>query len=152
MHRIDYADPTNPQIRELLRQSQKLMNELFPAEANHYLEETALLDKMVHFFAAQDTNHKYIGCGAFVIFKDYAEIKSMFVDPEYLGQNIGGALLAHMLNALPEQAVSLVRLETGTLLKSAIHLYEKNGFKYCDAFASYTENNYSLFMEKKLIT
>ena len=32
-----------------------------------------------------------------------------------------------------------------------INEIKKHGFKYCDAFANYTENNYSLFMEKKLI-
>ncbi|NCX91635.1 MAG: GNAT family N-acetyltransferase, partial [Rhodobacteraceae bacterium] len=33
---IDYADPTHPQITELLRQSHNLMDELFPDETNNY--------------------------------------------------------------------------------------------------------------------
>ena len=65
---IDYADPTHPQITELLRQSHNLMDELFPDETNNYLEIEALLDKAVHFFAAQYINGKYVGCGAFVLF------------------------------------------------------------------------------------
>ena len=151
MHQIDYADPRHPQITRLLTQSYMLMDELFPNEANSYLEVESLLEKRVHFFAAKEKNNKYVGCGAFVLFKHYAEIKSMFVDPDYRGQNIGDALLSHILNALSDKGVSVVKLETGTLLKSALTLYQKHGFKYCDAFANYTENNYSLFMEKELI-
>ncbi len=81
----------------------------------------------------------------------YAEIKSMFVDPNYRGKRIGDALLVHMLGTMADNSVPVVRLETGTLLKSALNLYRKHGFQYCDAFAHYTENNYSVFMEKKLI-
>ena len=151
MYQIDYADPRHPQITNLLRQSHMLMDELFPNEANNYLKVESLLDERVHFFAAQEKNSKYVGCGAFVLFNDYAEIKSMFVDPDYRGQSIGDALLTHMLSSLADKSVSVVKLETGTLLKSALTLYQKHGFKYCDAFANYTKNNYSLFMEKKLI-
>ena len=151
MYQIDYADPRHPQITNLLRQSHMLMDELFPNEANNYLKVESLLDEKVHFFAAQEKNSKYVGCGAFVLFNDYAEIKSMFVDPNYRGQSIGDALLTHMIGSLADKSVSVVKLETGTLLKSALTLYQKHGFKYCDAFANYTENNYSLFMEKKLI-
>ena len=151
MYQIDYADPRHPQITNLLRQSHMLMDELFPNEANNYLKVESLLDEKVHFFAAQEKNSKYVGCGAFVLFNDYAEIKSMFVDPDYRGQSIGDALLTHMISSLADKSVSVVKLETGTLLKSALTLYQKHGFKYCDAFANYTENNYSLFMEKKLI-
>jgi len=151
MYQIDYADPRHPQITNLLRQSHMLMDELFPNEANNYLKVESLLDEKVHFFAAQEKNSKYVGCGAFVLFNDYAEIKSMFVDPDYRGQSIGDALLTHMIGSLADKSVSVVKLETGTLLKSALTLYQKHGFKYCDAFANYTENNYSLFMEKKLI-
>ena len=109
------------------------------------------MDDKVHFFAAQYKNSNYVACGAFVLFNDYAEIKSMFVDPDYRGQSIGDAILTHMIGSLAKKSVSLVKLETGTLLESALALYKKHGFKYCDAFANYTENNYSLFMEKKLI-
>ena len=151
MYQIDYADPRHPQITELLRQSHRLMDKLFPNEANNYLELESLLDEKVHFFAAKEKNSNYIACGAFVLFNDYAEIKSMFVDPDYRGQSIGDALLTHMINSMANKSVSVVKLETGTLLKSALALYQKHGFKYCDAFANYTENNYSLFMEKKLI-
>ena len=151
MYQIDYADPRHPQITNLLRQSHMLMDELFPNEANNYLKVESLLDERVHFFAAQEKNSKYVGCGAFVLFNDYAEIKSMFVDPDYRGQSIGDALLTHMIGSLADKSVSVVKLETGTLLKSALTLYQKHGFKYCDAFANYTKNNYSLFMEKKLI-
>ena len=151
MHQIGYADPRHPQITRLLTQSHMLMDELFPNEANSYLELESLLDDKVHFFAAQYKNSNYVACGAFVLFNDYAEIKSMFVDPEYRGQSIGDAILTHMIGCLNKKSVSVVKLETGTLLESALALYKKHGFKYCDAFANYTENNYSLFMEKKLI-
>ncbi len=54
MHQIDYADPRHPQISRLLTQSHMLMDELFPNEANSYLEVESLLDTRVHFFAAKE--------------------------------------------------------------------------------------------------
>ena len=42
MYQIDYADPRHPQIIELLRKSHRLMDELFPNEANSYLELESL--------------------------------------------------------------------------------------------------------------
>ena len=67
------------------------------------------------------------------------------------GKRIGDALLVHMLGNLADNSVPVVKLETGTLLKSALNLYRKHGFQHCDAFAHYTKNDYSVFMEKKLI-
>ena len=36
---------------------------------------------------------------------DYAEIKSMFVDPNYRGKRIGDALLVHMLGTMADNSV-----------------------------------------------
>ena len=63
-----------------------------------------------------------------LFFSDYAEIKSMFVDPNYRGKRIGDALLVHMLGTMADNSVTVVRLETGTLLKSALNLYRSMVF------------------------
>ena len=123
------------------------MDELFPDETNNYLKIYSLSDKAVHF-AAQDINGKYVGCGAFVLFSDYAEIKSMFVDPNYRGKRIGDALLVHMLGTMADNSVPVVRLETGTLLKSALNLYRKHGFQYCDALSLYCKQLFCVHGEK----
>ncbi len=68
MYQIDYADPRHPQIIELLKKSHRLMDELFPNEANSYLELESLLDEKVHFFAAKDKNSNYVACGRICTF------------------------------------------------------------------------------------
>ena len=60
MYQIDYADPKHPQIIELLRKSHRFMDELFPSEANSYLELESLLGERVHFFATQEKNNRYV--------------------------------------------------------------------------------------------
>lgn len=94
---------------------------------------------------------KPIGCGAFKPFTMHvAEIKRMFVVPEYQGKGIG----TKILEALETWAASLQYdaciLETGTRQPDAIALYKKNGYQIIENYGQYKGVKNSVCFRKKL--
>lgn len=59
---------------------------------------------------------------------DTAEIKSMFVAPEFRGRGIGRALLEELHRIAAERGCRAVRLDTSDYLTAAINLYRSSGY------------------------
>ena len=91
------------------------------------------------------------GCGGVQIFgTEYAELKRMYVRPEFRGRRIGKLLLDHLAARAQEAGVRLLRLETGIHQSAAVRLYEAYGFRRRMAFAPYRDDPLSLYYEKSL--
>lgn len=135
--------------RHLLDAHHELMQSLFPAESNHYLELDALLAPEIRFFGAL-RNDRIIGCGALAIKAGYGEIKSMHVDETERGKGVADALLKRLIAEAKREQLPLVRLETGYKLEAAHRLYERHGFAGRGPFGEYPDDPNSLFMEKRL--
>jgi GNAT superfamily N-acetyltransferase len=92
-----------------------------------------------------------VGCGCF---KEYsssvAEIKRMFVLPEYRGRGIAASILTELENWGKEKNFTKTILETGIKQYEAIGLYTKLGYKKIDNFGQYQGNTNSICMEKLL--
>ncbi|MEL6793709.1 MAG: GNAT family N-acetyltransferase [Pseudomonadota bacterium] len=142
-------DPMKPELTALLHASHALMQSLFPAESNHYLEVEALTAPDIRFFSAR-LNDTAIGCSALKLADGYGEVKSMFVDPAARGAGAGAALLTAIEAAARTDALSLLRLETGSKLEAAHRLYARAGFAERGPFGAYADDPNSLFMEKVL--
>jgi putative acetyltransferase len=145
------TDPDNPEILELLAQSDAYMAALYPAESNHLLDLRALQRPDVTFLVAQ-VEGRIHGCGALVPAGDrsWAEIKRMFVAPAARGQRLGHRLLEALEAAARQQQLALLRLETGIHQPEAIALYRAAGFREIAPFGDYRPDPLSLFMEKRL--
>jgi putative acetyltransferase len=94
-----------------------------------------------------------VGCGAVALFEGYAEVKRMYTRER--GRGVGKALLAHIEQDARAAGKPMLRLETGTLQAAAIRLYERAGFRSCNAFGPYAtlpphRIATSLFYEKPL--
>ena len=91
-----------------------------------------------------------IGIGAVRIGVEYAELKRVYVRPEYRG---GGAA-AQLVRALEEEAskrgVRTLCLETGRRHFSALRFYERLGYVRVESFGSYVSNPVSIYMRKEL--
>lgn len=146
---VESGDPRNPIATSLLQQSHALMQELFPAESNHYLSIDDLCVPSVHFFVVQVDGH-IRGCAALAVKDGYGELKSMFVDPAARGLKLGQHLLDHIDDVARDLNLSVIRLETGDALKAAHKLYENHGYTYRGPFGDYPDDPISLFMEKQL--
>jgi putative acetyltransferase len=143
-------DPASPAARELIERLDILMSSLYPAESNHLLSVEALRQPNVTFLTAS-VDGEVAGCGAFVNQGgEYAEIKRMFVLPEFRGLKLGRRILEEIENLARASGLELARLETGIHQSEALLLYGRAGYKPRGPFGDYSEDPLSIFMEKKL--
>ena len=143
-------DPASPAARELIERLDILMSSLYPAESNHLLSVEALRQPNVTFLTA-GVDGDVAGCGAFVNQGgEYAEIKRMFVLPEFRGLKLGRRILEELENRARASRLALARLETGIHQPEALILFERAGYQRRGPFGDYSEDPLSIFMEKKL--
>ena len=91
------------------------------------------------------------GCGAFVHCGDYAELKRMYVLPEFRGLELGRRILAELETHIRAAGLVVARLETGIAQPEALGLYERSGYVRCAPFGGYADDPLSVFMEKRLV-
>ena len=146
---IEYASPRHPDIKNLLLSSHQLMKDLYPEEANSYLSISELCSSNIHFLGARQ-DKTYYGCGALHVKTDYGELKSFFVEPSVRGNGIATLIMQEILLIAKKLNLKILKLETGVGLDSALNLYKRFEFEYCEPFGNYIENGYSIFMKKEI--
>jgi putative acetyltransferase len=147
---VTVDDPASPFARGLIEQLDSHMASLYPAESNHLLPVETLRQPNVTFLTAR-VDGEVAGCGAFVNQGgEYAEIKRMFVLPEFRGLKLGRRILDELENLARASGLELARLETGIHQPEALALYERAGYQRRGPFGDYSEDPLSIFMEKKL--
>lgn len=96
-------------------------------------------------------NEVAVGCGAF---KEYepsiAEIKRMFVKPEYRGKGIASTILFELEKWAKEEKYKKSILETSFKLVNAIELYKKFGFELTERYGQYANVESSICMKKTI--
>jgi putative acetyltransferase len=148
--RIQVEDPASPAARDLIERLDKYLTGLYPAESNHLLPVESLRQPNVTFLTAS-VDGEVAGCGAFVNQGgEYAEIKRMFVLPDFRGLKLGRRILEELESLARASGLELARLETGIHQSEALLLYEKAGYQRRGPFGNYPEDPLSVFMEKKL--
>jgi len=91
-------------------------------------------------------------CGAFRVMEpEVAEVKRMFVRPEYRGCGFSKAILNELERRARECGYSKVRLETGNRQPEAIALYQRSGYRRIPNFGIYQKVESSLCFEKDLV-
>jgi len=97
-------------------------------------------------------NDKAIGCGAFRAYdQTKAEIKRMFVLPEFRGNGIGFNILKELELWAAELNYTECILETGKKQPEAIHLYQKAGYSIIPCYGQYLNVENSVCMMKSLL-
>jgi putative acetyltransferase len=143
-------DPASPEARTLIEQLDEYQRDLYPLASNHLLPVEALRRPGVTFLTVR-VDGRVAGCGTFVNQGgEYAEIKRMFVVPEFRGLQLGRRLLEELEARMRASGLTLARLETGIHQPEALRLYEKAGYRRRGPFGDYAENPLSVFMEKEL--
>lgn len=147
---VQVDDPASPAAQGLIERLDALMTSLYPSESNHLLSVETLRQPNVTFLTAS-MDGEVAGCGAFVNQGgEYAEIKRMFVLPEFRGLKLGRRILEELENLARASGLEIARLETGIHQPEALLLYEKAGYLRRGPFGDYSEDPLSVFMEKKL--
>jgi ribosomal protein S18 acetylase RimI-like enzyme len=120
------------QARKLLRAYAGFMNvdleiDGFSAE----LQSLSTVYRLPHgTFYVATKGKNYVGCAGWRRFEPgIAEVKRMFVVPQYSGQGIGRMLLEQVIAAARAHNMTRLRLEVLTSSTAAIALYRRLGFK-----------------------
>ncbi|MFT3909676.1 MAG: GNAT family N-acetyltransferase [Ferruginibacter sp.] len=93
---------------------------------------------------------EYAGCIAIrKIDADTAELKRMYVKPEFQQHGIGNALLQDALKLAKKYNYKKIRLDTLSNMTPAINLYKRNGFYEIPAYYFNPEST-AVFFEKIL--
>jgi sulfopyruvate decarboxylase subunit beta len=149
---VQLDDPRAAESRKLIDELDAYHINLYPAESNHLLPVEALCQPNVTFLTAR-VDGLVAGCGAFVNQRgEFAEIKRMYVLPQFRGLKLGRLLLAELENRIRASGLTLACLETGVRQDEALALYEKAGYRRRSAFGEYGEDPLSVFMEKRFGT
>jgi putative acetyltransferase len=91
-----------------------------------------------------------IGCvGIRMLEGDTAELKRMFVQPQYQGLKVGHQLLAGALQLAKALHYKRIRLDTLSTMHSALHLYRTYGFYEIPPYY-YNPIEGAVYMEKQL--
>jgi ribosomal protein S18 acetylase RimI-like enzyme len=92
-----------------------------------------------------------VACGALqALDPATAEIKRMYVRPAYRGRGIARQLLDALEELAFRAGNSVLRLETGAYLPSALALYRSSGYTEIPVYGEYVGNPDSVCFEKRI--
>ncbi len=146
---FNIEDPGSSEVVGLIEQLDTYLGSLYPPECNHLMPVESLRQPNVTFVVAR-VEGRAAGCGAFVKHEaGYAELKRMFVLPEFRGLGLGRQILENLEALIESSGLSVIRLETGVLQQPAVGLYQRFGYEVRGPFGDYPEDPSSIFMDKR---
>jgi putative acetyltransferase len=149
---VKIDDLTGSEIYELLQEHLRSMYLHSPPESVHALDIEALRRPEITFWTVWEGD-ELLGCGALKeLDPQHAEIKSMRTSARHLRKGVAKYLLNYILEEARRRGFRRLSLETGSMkaFEPARNLYANFGFKYCEPFADYIEDPYSVFMTREL--
>lgn len=142
--------PDTPEAVALIGELDAHLGALYAVESRHGFSVEKLLRDGVQFFVARDDGRP-AGCGGVLLVgREYAEIKRMYVRPEFRGRRIGRLMLDHLIEHARQRGFTTIRLETGIHQQEALGLYEGRGFRKIPPFGPYRDDPVSLCYELRL--
>ena len=142
--------PDSEDALALIRELDSDLGARYPERWIHGLHPEDVVDPKL-IFVVMSSDNLPIGCGALRrLDNDTAEVKRMYVKPDFRGLGYARKLLAYLESVARQSGYKSVRLETGTKQPEAIGLYESSGFGLIPAYGEYIDNPFSLCYEKKL--
>ena len=134
----------------LITELEAVLDPLYPSESRHGYSVEKLLRQGVAFFIIR-SDGILVGCGGVQLFgSEYAEIKRMYIRPQFRGHGLARLMLDHLAEYSRRNGVNVLRLETGIHQHEAIGLYERAGFKSIPPFGEYKPDPLSRFYEKRI--
>ncbi|HSK71846.1 MAG TPA: GNAT family N-acetyltransferase [Pyrinomonadaceae bacterium] len=141
------TDSDNADFRELVALLDQDLR-IRDGEEHSFYAQFNKIDRIRHAVVAYQDGQA-VGCGAI---KEYAEnaaeVKRMFVKPEWRGQGIAKRILAELESWAAELNYSECILETGKKQPEAIGLYQKSGYQIIPNYGQYEGVENSVCMRK----
>lgn len=100
-------------------------------------------------FVVAEINSEIVGCGAIrLIDQNIGEVKRMYA--KYPGKKIGQTILGFLENEAVNLGYTNLVLETRVKNESAVHFYQKQGYKVIPNYGKYTDRPEAICLEKSL--
>jgi putative acetyltransferase len=150
---IEAVDPRGGAATALIAALIQELTRIYPDEDG--MGNFALTDVLVarSAFLVGRLGDQPVACGAYrPMGSDVAEIKRMYVDPDYRGRGLGQRILQELETRARRDGYSRARLETGVLQPVAIRLYERAGYLQIGCYGIYVRNPRSVCFEKVLLS
>lgn len=144
--RVD--DMTDSQVIALIRQHLRSMEDYSPAASIHALDLDNLRSPDITFWTVWEEDD-LLGCGALKgLGGGQGEVKSMRTASAHLRKGVARQMLLHIVGEARRRGYQRLSLETGSheAFDPAKQLYASFGFEFCQPFADYQEDPYSVFM------
>ena len=145
LRQVPWDDPQAAELRE--RQRVEIERRYGPDSEPGPLPSAADVAVFLVAYVAGEP----VGCGALRPLSDAAaEIKRMFVAPEWRGKGVSVRVLDGLEQYAREQGWLALRLETGPKQPEAIRLYERAGYVRIPNYGHYAGHDDSLCYERVL--
>mgnify|MGYP000564591284 CR=1 FL=1 len=143
------TDSGNPELSELIKLLDAVLRESDGDEHAFYSQYNKL--ENIQNFVIAYLNEIPAGCGAIKKYSDNtAEIKRMYVKPEFRGKGIAKNILKELEMWAYELNYSECILETGKKQSDAVGLYKREGYKVIPNYGQYAGVELSVCMKKIL--
>jgi GNAT superfamily N-acetyltransferase len=137
MRAATVISPERPDTEDaiaLITELEAVLDPLYPSESRHGYSVEKLLRQGVAFFIIRNDG-VLVGCGGVQLFgSEYAEIKRMYIRPQFRGRGFAQLMLDHLAEHSRRNGVNVLRLETGIHQHEAIGLYERAWLQIDPAF------------------
>jgi putative acetyltransferase len=142
--------PDTADAQALIAELEGELAPFYPSESRHGYSVEKLLAEGVAFFLIHADGIP-AGCGGVqLVGNEYAELKRMYVRPQFRGLGLARLMLDHLADYAKRHGVRVLRLETGIHQVAAIRLYEGMGFQRIPPFGEYRADPLSRFYEKHI--
>jgi putative acetyltransferase len=140
--------PDTIDAQALIEELESELAPLYPSESRHGYSVERLLAEAVAFFLIREDGVP-AGCGGIkLVGTEYAEVKRMYVRPQFRGLGLARLMLNHLTDHAQHHGIRVLRLETGIHQQGAIRVYEGMGFQRIPPFGEYKADPLSRFYEK----
>jgi GNAT superfamily N-acetyltransferase len=137
----------DPDFRILVAQLDEYLADVDGDDHAYYAQFNGI-DKISHAVVAFEGDDA-AGCGAFKPHSDgVAEIKRMYVRPEFRGRKIGSLVLSELERWASEEGFTACILETGHQQVAAVRLYQNSGYEIIPNYDQYAGVDNSVCMRK----
>jgi putative acetyltransferase len=142
----------SPTVQSLIRALNDELDERYPEEgANHFRLDPEELGPGRGVFLVAYGEGEAVGCGAVRLNESgVAEIKRMYVRPEWRGRGVAGAVLGQLEQHARTLGVTRLVLETGERQPESLAVYRRAGFVEIPRFGEYLDSPLSICMGKDL--
>lgn len=147
-----WTDGRDPDFITLCHGLDQFLNELVGGEENRacYLPYNRL-DDIHDALVAYGADGRPAGCASFKRYgADCAEVKRVFLRPEWRGQGLGRALMEHLEERARARGYRRLVLESGEPLAAAMGLYRRLGYRVIPNYGPYRDRPESICMKKQL--